>query len=234
MKLLFGAMLILNITMFMWGSWYEAPPTRAVVDRRPPVNAETLRVLSSAAEAPSAGPTGPRLRPWALRAVGSKRVCASVGPFPSMAMVRRTQSDLADLDLDHRQRQEVKKTVVSYRVYLPPQVSRRAAEDKREELTSMGFKDHYIIDEPGRKNAVSLGVFAVERNAWILGRELAEKGISAKQETLHHTETVYWLDLEFGQEAAARFTRREWESPKARIWDRACKENGSDAPDEAA
>ena len=234
MKLLFGTMLILNITMFMWGSWYEAPPTRAVVDRRAPVNAEKLRVLSAAAEVPPAGPTGPRLRPWALRAVGSKRVCASVGPFPSVAMVRRTQSDLVDLDLDHRQRQEVKKTIASYRVYLPPQVSRRAAEDKREQLTSMGFKDHYIIDEPGRENAVSLGLFAVERNAWILGRKLAEKGISAKQETLHHTETVYWLDLEFGQEATERFTQLEWESPRVRIWDRACKENGSDALDQAA
>ena len=82
--------------------------------------------------------------------------------------------------------------------------------------------------------AQSLGVFAVERNAWILGRKLAEKGISAKQETLQHTENVYWLDLEFGQEAAQRFTQREWESPRVRIWDRACKENGSDVPDPAA
>ncbi len=109
MKLLFGSMLLLNIAMFMWGSWYEAPPTGTVVDRRPPVNADKLRVLSAAAEMPSAEPTGPRLQPWALRAVGSERVCASVGPFPSVAMVRRAQSDLADLDLDQRQRQEVKK-----------------------------------------------------------------------------------------------------------------------------
>ncbi|MCH6583543.1 MAG: hypothetical protein O7B27_00055 [Gammaproteobacteria bacterium] len=234
MKLLFGSMLLLNVAMFMWGSWYEAPPTGTVVDRRSPVNADKLRVLSAAAGVPSAKSTGPRLQPWALRAVGSKRVCASVGPFPSVAMVRGAQSDLADLDLEHRQRQEVKKTVASYRVYLPPQVSRQAAQDKRKQLTRMGFKDHYIIDEPGRKNAVSLGVFAVERNAWILGRKLAEKGISAKQETLHHTETVYWLDLEFGQEATERFTQLEWESPRVRIWDRACKENGSDAPDPSA
>jgi hypothetical protein len=228
MKLLFSAMLLLNIALFMWGSWYEPPTTGAVVDRRPPVNADKLRVLSAKAEAPSAKPTGPRLQPWALRAARTERVCASVGPFPSVTMVRRAQSGLADLDLDHRQRQEVKKTVASYRVYLPPQVSRRAAQDKRKQLTSMGFKDHYLLDEPGRENAISLGVFAVERNAWILGRKLAEKGISTKQETLHHTETVYWLDLEFGQEAAERFTQLEWEGPKVRIWDRACKENDGD------
>jgi hypothetical protein len=234
MKLLFGAMLLLNIGMFMWGSWYEAPPTGAVVDRRPPVNADKLRVLSAAAEVPSAEPTRPKLQPWALRAAGIKRVCASVGPFPSVAMVRRAQSDLADLDLDHRQRQEVKKTVASYRVYLPPQVSRRAAQDKRKQLTSMGFKDHYIIDEPGRENAISLGVFAVERNAWILGRNLAEKGISPKQETLHHTETVYWLDLELEQETGEAVAKLEWEAPKVRIWDRACKENNDGEADEPA
>ncbi|MDH3672106.1 MAG: hypothetical protein OES46_13230 [Gammaproteobacteria bacterium] len=234
MKLLFGAVLLLNIGMFMWGSWYEAPPTRTVVNHRPPVNADKLRVLTAAAEVPSAEPIGPRLQPWALRAVGTKRVCASVGPFPSVAMVRRAQSDLADLDLDHRQRQEVKKTVASYRVYLPPQVSRQAARDKRKQLTSMGFKDHYIIDESGRENAISLGLFAVERNAWILGRKLAEKGISAKQETLHHTETVYWLDLELGQETGEAVAKLGWQNPKVRIWDRACNENNDAEVDQPA
>lgn len=234
MKLLFGGMLLLNVAMFMWGSWYEAPPTRAVVDRRPSVNADKLRVLSAKAEAPAAKPTGPKLQPWALRPAGAERACASVGPFPSVTMVRRAQSDLADLDVDHSQRQEVKKTVASFRVYLPPQGSRRAAQDKRKELTNMGFKDHYLLDEPGRENAISLGVFAVERNAWILGRKLAEKGISAKQETLHHTETVYWLDLEFRQETAEQFTKLEWEGPKIRIWDRACKENGGNESEQPA
>ena len=233
MKLLFGSVLLANVAMFMWGSWYEAPPTEMVVDRRPPVNADKLRVLSAAME-PSAESTGPRLQPWALRALGGKRVCASVGPFQSVAMVRRAQSDLADRDMDHRQRQEVKKTVASYRVYLPSLVSRRAAQDRRKQLTSLGFDDHYIIDEPGRENAISLGVFAVERNAWILGRKLAEKGISPKQETLHHTEIVYWLDLEFGPAAAAGFAEREWESSKVRIWDRACSEKDSDESDPAA
>lgn len=234
MKLLFGAVLLLNVGMFMWGSWYEVPPTGTVVDRRPPLNADKLRLISATAEPPSAEPTGPKLQPWALRAVDTKRVCASVGPFPSVAMLRRAQSDLADLDLDHHQRQEVKKTVASYRVYLPPQVSHQAAEDMRKRLTSMGFKDHYIIDEPGRENAISLGVFAVERNAWILGRKLAENGISTKQETLHHTETVYWLDLEFGQEPAEPFRQLGWESPKVRIWDRACGENNNGEADPAA
>lgn len=234
MKLLFSSMLLLNIAMFMWGSWYEAPPTTTVVERRPPVNADKLRVLSTVAETPSVEPTGPRLQPWALRAVETKRFCASVGPFPSVTMVRRAQSDLADLDLNHRQRQEVTKTIASYRVYLPPQGSHRAAEEKRKQLTSMGFKDHYIIDEPGRENAISLGVFAIERNAWILGRKLAEKGIGAKQETLHHTETVYWLDLEFGQEAAEQFTQLDWQTPKVRVWDRACTEDNDSEADEPA
>ena len=86
----------------------------------------------------------------------------------------------------------------------------------------------------GRENAISLGVFAVERNAWILGRNLAEKGISAKQETLHHTETVYWLDLELEQETGEAVAKLEWEAPKVRIWDRACEENNDGESDEPA
>ncbi len=235
MKLLFGAMLILNIAMFMWGSWFEAPSTQAVADRRAPVNPDKLRLLSAAVEkTPPTEAAGPKLQPWALRAVEGQRVCASVGPFPTLAMAQRAQTDFAALGLEHRQRQEVTKSVASYRVYLPPQPSRQAAQEKRKQLTSLGFKDHYVIDEPGRENAISLGVFAVERNAWLLGRKLAEAGISAKQETLHHTETVYWLDLELEKETGETVAKLEWETPKVRIWDRACQENDVVEADEAA
>jgi hypothetical protein len=130
-------------------------------------------------------------------------------------------------------REELEDAVASYRVYLPSLPSRKLAERKRTQLTDLGFKEHYIIDEPGRENAVSLGVFSVEKNATALVRALAQKGVSAKQEALTSPQTTYWLKAQIDAQRLAPLQAQEWADSRARLSWQACSQGAATAVGDA-
>lgn len=219
MKWLFAFLLLLNIGMFMWGSWYRAVPVGTLQELRPPLNAEKMRPLP----VKPSRPPEPPAPPVDDRAAAQANVaCVSVGPFALAVQAQAASDKLKQLGLDHRQREHIEKTVASYRVFLPSLASRRAAEDKRKQLTRLGFKDHYIIEEPGKENEISLGVFAVKRNASVQARQLAEKGIRARQETVYNMVTVYWFDLKLARDEVAKLRKLDWRDPKVGLQERPC------------
>lgn len=222
MKGLFALLLLLNIGMFMWASWHKPPPAGTVSDARPPVNVDKLRLLSEAT-IPSQVPS-PAAKPSNkdLSVLQPAKVCLTLGPFSTLVSTGAAAKRLKDLEIDHERRVHITKTIANYRVFLPPLRSRREAEEKRRQLMRLGFKDLYIIEEPGMQNAISLGVFSVKQNAWALARRLADRGINAKQETVYDTETVYWWDLTLDENKLAELGRMDWKTPKVRLQDRPC------------
>lgn len=211
MKWLVGVLLFLNIAVFMWGSWYKSVPPGAVVKARPPVNADTIRPL----------------RPLAPPQDG--RLCVSVGPFASEDQASTALTTAERLGVSNASPEHRVETTTSYRVYLPSLPSRKLAERKRAQLTELGFKEHYIIDEPDRENAVSLGVFAVEKNAAALVRALAEKGVSARQEALTNAQTTYWLKGEIHRKQLSRLRQQGWSDARARLSWEACSRDAATA-----
>lgn len=211
MKWLVGVLLFLNIAVFMWGSWYKSVPPGAVVKARPPVNADTIRPL----------------RP--LAALQDGRLCVSVGPFASEDQASTALTTAERLGVSNASPEHRVETTTSYRVYLPSLPSRKLAERKRAQLTELGFKEHYIIDEPDRENAVSLGVFAVEKNAAALVRALAEKGVSARQEALTNAQTTYWLKGEIHRKQLSRLRQQGWSDARARLSWKACSQDAATA-----
>jgi hypothetical protein len=210
-KWLVAVLLFLNIAVFMWGSWYKSVPPGVVVKARPPVNADTIRPL----------------RP--LAALQDGRLCVSVGPFASEDQASTALTTAERLGVSNASPEHRVETATSYRVYLPSLPSRKLAERKRAQLTELGFKEHYIIDEPDRENAVSLGVFAVEKNAAALVRALAEKGVSARQEALTNAQTTYWLKGEIHRKQLSRLRQQGWSDARARLSWEACSQDAATA-----
>ncbi len=201
MKWLFAALVLANIGLWMWASWYKETPGQEARQPRPPVAAEKMRLLSE---------PGVRLKPRRAKppssmplsndtvSARSSRPCIRIGPFTELEQAMNAGKKLEKLDIAYEGRTEKQKIVVGYRVFLPPFPSQKAAMRKRKALTRLGFRDHALIQEKGMRNAVSLGLFKVEANANQHLRRLAAKGVKAKKRPVRSTKTVYWLEASPG------------------------------------
>ncbi len=222
MRWLLGTLVLLNVGLFMWGSWYQKGPVEERLQSRPPVNAEKMELLaqSAARRQKPQDPSAVRKRPIGVTQGGY--VCVSLGLFKTLDHAQAAAGTLERQALSYRRRQQIERTTASYRVLLPPLRSRAAAEKKRQQLSRLGFKEHYITDEPGQENAISLGVFTIRQNAWALAQRLAERGISTKQEVVQEPVTRYWLDLKLGREDLAKLQTLEWADVDVGLLERSC------------
>lgn len=193
MRWLFAALVLVNLGLLMWASWYKEEWRAPSAPSRPEVNREQLKLLAE---------PGVRLEPRATRSgaaqalvPASPAACYRLGPFAQREQAARAEARLGELRLAFVQREETRETPKGYRVYLPPFPTREAAEARRAELTRLGFRDHAVIQEEGMQNAVSLGVFAVEANARSHLEKLAAKGIRAELQPILQRRSVYWVEL---------------------------------------
>lgn len=214
MRLLFGLLLVANLALLMWGSWYKEPLVSYEFPKpRPDVAAEKLRLLAEPGTALRARTPG---RPAPARPASAER-CYRLGPFRAPAAARTAAARLESWGLRVEEITEFESLGAAYQVYLPPLASREAAEAKRRELSRLGFKDHALLHEEGMENAVSLGLFSVEANARQRQRELRAKGISAAVQPVPKLRHVYWLALlepareeRLGEVPIARFGEEPW------------------------
>jgi cell division protein FtsN len=215
-KWIVGILLLLNIGIYMWGSWYKPVTARIPADMRAPINASKMRPLQPAP-------------PIAKNARQTEPLCVSIGPFNTAARAARAGAILRQLGIARLRQELLGSTVTSYRVYLPSLPSHAAAERQRAELTRLGIKDHYILEEPGKENAISLGLFNIEENAAALLGRLEEKGVKARQETLYSTRDTFWVVAELGAPQWQRLQQQKWPGRGARVLSRACPEGPAKA-----
>jgi hypothetical protein len=214
MRLLFGLLLVANLGLLMWGSWYKEPlVSYDFPDPRPDVAADKLKRLSE---------PGTQLRTRSTRRppgpdAGAAAQCYRLGPFTGRQPVQAATGRLESWGLRVEQVTEFESLGAAYQVYLPPLESRAAAEAKRRELTRLGFKDHALMEEAGMENAISLGLFSVEANARQRQRQLRAKGIDAAVQPVPKLRHVYWLalldpasDERIGEVPLARLREEQW------------------------
>lgn len=216
MKWVVGILLLLNIGIYMWGSWYKPVPSNVPTDMRPPVNASKIRPLKPVA-------------PTTQNAGQAAPLCVSIGPFGAAPQAARAAAILRQLGIGKSRQELLGSTVTSYRVYLPALPSRAAAERRRAELSRLGIKDHYILEEPGKENAISLGLFSIEENAAALLGRLEEKGVKARQETLYNTRDTFWVVAELRAPQWQRLQQQKWPGRGAQVLARACPEGPAKA-----
>jgi len=231
MKFVFAILILVNLGLWMWASWYRDLPESEGPPARTPVAAEKMRLLSepgislkrratNRSVTKKSGP--PPLGPETI----TQGRCYRIGPFSESALAERAGTRLTAMQYAFTQSREEQKLVGSYRVFLPAFPSKQAAERKRRELTRLGFRDHALIQEEG-KYAISLGVYSIEGNARKHLQKLLAKGIKARAAPLTHAKEVYWLELrnlgdtQMDESILATLKRENW-GAAVRVLESAC------------
>ena len=232
LRWLFAILILFNIAVLMWASWYRVSPL--LEEGRvplPAVNADRMVPLTSPGLNLRPRPVVNKAPPAASAAMPATPVekphaCVSIGPFETSELAEQASKRLVENKFAYVQRVDADRIESSYWIYLPPVANRKAADLKREELTRLGINDHYVMQEPGMENIISLGLFSQIDNARHRMQELAAKGIHAKQETRYRTRTLYWLDMPADQpdDLISQLKKMNWTDAELHARASACGE----------
>ena len=221
MKFLFSGLLLANLGMWMWGNWYVTGPIApAALQARAEIAPEKMTTLAELNTRDLRRRQSPVTSPKKLTDVTPPRMCYRIGPFEREQDLRPVRKWLADYVVSavpHEKEEEV----TSYRVYIRPLASAKKAAAMRKRLTRAGFKDHALLREQGMKNAISLGVFSVKKNALQQIRRLKKKGFKASRQTLVRYKSGYFIDIKAENDLRPMLAKRRWKT--ARAQDVACE-----------
>lgn len=222
MRWLFAVLVLANIGLLMWATWYrdgagEATPPRPIFHPEQMVPLTTPGVALRArknerVEAPLAA-AKPRPR------------CVSIGPFTSTQTADPAAARLTGEKLSGARRSEERKSESSYWIHLAPFANRKAAEQRRKELEQLGIREVLVMQDANGKPAVSLGLFTQANNAQSRLQELAQKGVTAQQEVRFRTESLTWFDLRLPEPADAvleQLRAIDWGAPGIEVRDAPC------------
>ncbi|MBI4290460.1 MAG: SPOR domain-containing protein [Betaproteobacteria bacterium] len=172
MKALLILLLVANVAFFVFGRYGSelAGGDSNLISQQ--LNPEAIRLLT-AEQVASVGTS---------KRNGSKTVaCLEWGAFAS-GEISRAESALATLAPGIALAQRRVEEKAGYWVYLPPQGSRQAANQKLDELKRFGVEDYFVIqDDPKFRFAISLGVFKTEEAAKSRLEELRARGVRTAQ-----------------------------------------------------
>lgn len=221
-KWLFALLILVNVGLWLWMTGFRQGDGAAVEGPRPAIQPEKLRLLTEpGVRVQERAPDAPAASELANTAAG----CYRLGPFADDAATEQAIGVLKQIPLAYERQREEQTVVTGYRVYLPPLASREAAENKRRQLTRLGFKDHSLIQEEGLQNAISLGQFTVEANAQKRLRALAAKKVEAQMQTLTQSRTRQWLALGPAENLAGalpRLRETDWGGADVKLEEVAC------------
>ncbi|MCR4300130.1 MAG: hypothetical protein NUV51_00800 [Sulfuricaulis sp.] len=222
LKWIFAALVLVNLGLWMWASWYKESPVEESRTAREPVAPEKMRLIIE----PGAK-LAPRQAPLPTNAnltTGAAPACFHIGPFSDADIVARAETRLNELELTYSRRQEEARTITGYLVYLPPLPSLEAVDRQRRELTRLGFKDHALMQEEGKQNAISLGVFTVEANAASRVRELAARKVQARMQPFELSRKRFWLDVAVNSpsDASDKLGQIDWGEKDVQVQEMAC------------
>jgi len=228
MRWLFAVLVLANVGLFMWVTWHRGD-AGGTISPRPlfhpelmvPISAPGVTLKSRRNEKPSSPllPAKPKMR------------CITIGPF-SPSAAEPAGAWLQAEQFEHAPRNEERQIENSYWVHLGPFENRKQAEKRLKELEKLGVRDLLIMQDREGGVAISLGLFSLAENARIRQQELADKGVTAKQEVRYKTEKWLWLDVrtpEPADSAVAKLRAHDW-SGKVEIQDRACPVEPAAAP----
>ena len=222
MRWLFAVLVLANIGLLMWATWYrdglgEATPPRPVFhpEQMVPLSAPGVALRARKNERVEAPLAAAKPRPR----------CVSVGAFASLPSADQAASRLTGEKLNAVRRQEERRSESSYWVHLAPFADRKQAEQRRKELEQLGIRDVLVMQDANGRPAISLGLFSQTDNAQKRLQELAQKGVTAQQEVRFRTESLTWFDLRLPEPADAVLEQLRaigWGAPGIEVRDEPC------------
>jgi len=185
MKWLFGTLLVVNVTLLMWGGYHqrsESPLPRPRGD----VNAAALRLLDA-----YGGPEGS-----ARADQPPARHCFVMGPYPDQKQAVAAGSGLQRFDLQYNVRGLEARTADGFRVLIGPLAGQQALVAMTRRLRELGESDYYVARSEG-EFVIAAGFFSRRDAAEQRLRDLKALGIEAR--TAPRTANLpptFWVDFE--------------------------------------
>jgi hypothetical protein len=200
---IFAVLVLVNIGLFMWASWYRVEPGITVAPRplfhpelMVPLNTPGVALKSRRTERP----------PAPLVAAKAPERCIRIGPLPAEVVESATRW-LADEKFAATPHREERRVENSYWLHLGPFENREEAETRLKLLVEKGVKDVLIMQDAQGEPAISLGLYNRIENANLRLQELAGKGVEARQEIRYRNETLTWFELRLSEPADAGLAR---------------------------
>ncbi len=129
-------------------------------------------------------------------AASNKRVCYVIGPFKNQAMALAVRGRYQGRGVMTNITFSTEREYVGDMVYIDDLKTRDAALATTEALKARGISDTLILNEPGKRNVVSLGVYGQQQNVAIIKTRVEAMNYTVKTEARYRPQKVYWLHNE--------------------------------------
>lgn len=201
MKYLLGLLIIVNLVFYFW------------ISRQPihPVLPDPV-VVSGAARLTLLSEQEVVLNPRAASADSDKQPqpagvskgpvvsfievsCYSLGPFSGVGGAGEAANTLKSLGLLTTIREETRRELRGYWIYLPPFPSRKDAIQVTRMLKERGVKDFLIVPSGSKKNAISLGFFRSRESAEQHRARIQALGLLPQFDENYRENNGFWLDF---------------------------------------
>ena len=176
-----------NAGVALWWALQPSPAAQSVVATDSDAGAPRLRLVGEAAPA-----SAPRV--VASVAPVAAPQCYSFGPFDAdgYAVARAHLQGLVE---GFALRAEDPALARGWRVWMPGQPDRAAANALAARIAAAGFKDLFVMPDGGEPNAIALGRFASVAPAQLRAQALQAAGFPARAEPLLPAAAPRWLDV---------------------------------------
>ena len=141
--------------------------------------------------------------------------CVAFGPFDNPALLRRAQERLQSQVARAKVRNVVVGAPRGWRVFVPPQASREAAQAIADRMTAAGLDDLLVMPTGVDANAVALGRFGSEESAKRRLTQVQAAGFAnAQVEPIGDVRTQGWIDVAATQSFDAAVAARDVAAPR--------------------
>jgi len=203
MKTFFGLLLIVNIAfgLMQWLLPYEQLSLKTDVKKVPV--AEKLQLLNESNQSiplvdieatnDVKTDTGEKLAALVFEDTSDKRLCFITGPFKDKAKALEVSGRYSSNSIQSELKSSLEKEYLGIMVYITGHKNRNEAVKTSEKLAAQGIREYIIVNEPGKSNVLSLGVFGLKKNAERRTRHLEKLKHTVKTEARYRERTIYWL-----------------------------------------
>ena len=123
----------------------------------------------------------------------STQLCYSIGPFKNRASAVEVSSRYQARGSTAKIISRVDQAYIGEMVFIDDLGTREAALEVANKLKSQGITDSMLLNEPGKTNALSLGVYGLKQNADRLKAKVESMDLAVKTEARYRREAMYWL-----------------------------------------
>jgi hypothetical protein len=189
-RLIFAALLLLNIAFFAWVHWIDTP-THGSAAVTPDASIPSLQLVRAGA------PSGTESSvPATTAATTAPLRCRSVGPFVDEASASTAAQRLQARGWTTRERNVESATPDSYWVYVSNLHDAAAQRRMIASLNAAGIRDAAIMTDPAQSDRVSVGVFADQAHAVRRAEQVRALGFKPTLQVHQRTLMQRWLDVE--------------------------------------